>query len=121
MLVQECQKQIATKGEISLVLVFFGAGTYSHAVLKKPKQGDFRVQDDFGGTVQDHTATVEENAFAQRCLTACPTADAICYARVDIFWDNQDQLCLAEMELIEPELWFRRNEQAANVFADANF
>jgi hypothetical protein len=28
------------------------AGTYSHTVLKRPAPGDFRSQDDFGGTVE---------------------------------------------------------------------
>ena len=28
-------------------------GQFTHAVLKKAKPGDFRVQDDFGGTVLD--------------------------------------------------------------------
>ena len=114
MLVQEFQHQITTKGELSLVL--FG-GEYSHAVLKKAKPGDFRVQDDFGGTVHEHHATTQEIAFAQRCIEACPFETV--YARVDIFWDNADQLCLAELELIEPELWFRKNESAATRFADA--
>ena len=27
-------------------------GIYTHAVLKKAKSGDFRVQDDFGGSVE---------------------------------------------------------------------
>ena len=114
MLVQEYQHQITTKGEISLML--FG-GTFSHAVLKKAKPGDFRVQDDFGGTVHDHHATHEEIAFAEKCLQACPFETV--YARVDIFWDNADQLCLAELELIEPELWFRKNKNAATRLADA--
>ena len=44
-IVQEFQKNIIKSGEIAVML--FG-GKYSHAVLKKAKKGDFRVQDDFG-------------------------------------------------------------------------
>ena len=50
-IVQEFQKNVVENGEIALML--FG-GEYSH-VLKKAKKGDFRVQDDFGGTVQKIT------------------------------------------------------------------
>lgn len=113
MLLQEYQQQITTKGEISLVL--FG-GKYSHAVLKKAKSGDFRVQDDFGGTVTDYTPNADEIAFAEEALLACQPMQPI-YARVDVFWDNQDELCLAELEMIEPELWFRRNDRAAELLA----
>ncbi len=113
MLLQEYQKQITAKGEISLVL--FG-GKYSHAVLKRAKAGDFRVQDDFGGSVSDYTPNTDEIAFAEKALATCDPMKPI-YARVDIFWDNQDQMCLAELEMIEPELWFRRNKKAADILA----
>jgi len=33
--------------------------------------------------------------------------------------DNKSKLCVAELELIEPELWFRFFSQAAELFADA--
>lgn len=114
MLLQEYQKQITTKGEISLVM--FG-GKFSHAVLKKAKSGDFRVQDDFGGTVRDYQPNADEIAFAEKALMACKPFEPI-YARVDIFWDNNDQLCLAELEMIEPELWFRKNKNAADLLAN---
>ena len=45
-MLQEYQNKITTKGEVAFMI--FG-GKYSHAVLKKAKPGDFRVQDDFGG------------------------------------------------------------------------
>jgi glutathione synthase/RimK-type ligase-like ATP-grasp enzyme len=115
MLIQEYQTQITTKGELSLMLF---NGVYSHAVRKRAKVGDFRVQDDFGGTVQNHEASGAEIAFAKRAVAACAPFKPL-YARVDICWDNQDALCLAELELIEPELWFRQNDDAAGRFADA--
>lgn len=113
MMLQEFQKNILEKGEIALIL--FG-GKYSHCVLKKAKQGDFRVQDDFGGTLHDYTPSEEEIALAEECVYACPTLPL--YARVDIMWDNQNNPIIGELELIEPELWFRRDEEAATRFAD---
>lgn len=112
-MVQEFQQQIKTKGEISLM---FFQGEFSHAVLKKAKAGDFRVQDDFGGTVQKYEASVAEIEFGNKALLMCPSPPL--YARVDVFWDNQNQLCLGELELIEPEMWFRFYPETVHLFAD---
>lgn len=113
MLLQAFQQAILTRGEVSYIL--FG-GRYSHAVLKKAKAGDFRVQDDFGGTVHPYQATAEERAFVERALDCCPQLPF--YARVDVMWDNHQKLCLSELELIEPELWFRKHEPAASQLAE---
>jgi glutathione synthase/RimK-type ligase-like ATP-grasp enzyme len=114
MLLQPFQEDIVTRGEVSLMV--FG-GVYSHAVLKVAKQGDFRVQDDFGGSVHDYQATPEEIAFAEQAVAACDTMPL--YARVDILTDNEGQIALGELELIEPELWFRNNPAAADSLAVA--
>lgn len=114
MLLQPFQHQIKTKGEVSHMVY---NGQYSHTVLKIAKPGDFRVQDDFGGTVHHYNASAEEIAWAEHVAkTVTPTP---IYARVDALWDNEDQIALAELELLEPELWFRRNEHAADMLADA--
>jgi glutathione synthase/RimK-type ligase-like ATP-grasp enzyme len=113
MMVQEFQEKIVTYGEVSLML--FGEN-YSHAVRKKAKSGDFRVQDDHGGTLHDHEATEEEIAFAQACVRACPVMPI--YARIDLFYNNDGKIALGELELIEPELWFRRKPESAVLFAN---
>lgn len=114
MMLQEYQEQITTKGEVSYML--FG-GKYSHAILKKAKPGDFRVQDDFGGTLHEYQPGKEEIHFAEYALSQCPELPV--YARVDVFWNNQDELVLGELELIEPELWFRKSDTAADACAKA--
>lgn len=114
LLLQPFQYDIVNRGEISLVLI---DGTYTHAVLKIAKPGDFRVQDDFGGTVHEYTPTKEEIAFAEKAVDACNPKPI--YARVDIFNDNNNQVTLAELEVIEPELWFRNNPKAADILAIA--
>lgn len=114
MLLQEFQNQISTRGEVSFMV--FG-GKYSHAVLKKAKAGDFRVQDDHGGTVHPYQASIEEQNFVERVIALCPELPV--YARVDVMWDNANQLCLSELELIEPELWFRADQNAAAAMARA--
>src|SRR5262249_12250351 len=47
--VQRFVDEVQTRGEWSLM--FFG-GKYSHAVLKQPKAGDFRVQEEYGGSAE---------------------------------------------------------------------
>ena len=43
------------------------------------------------------------------------------YARVDIVYDNKNNLALSELELIEPELWFRNNPKAATLLSETIF
>ncbi|MCF6296215.1 MAG: hypothetical protein L3J25_11085 [Flavobacteriaceae bacterium] len=114
MMLQPFQYNIVEKGEISM-MVF--NGEFTHAVLKKTKQGDFRVQDDFGGSVKVYAPTAEEIIFAENTVKAC--RELPIYARVDIFTDNDKQIALSELELIEPELWFRYFPQAAKILASA--
>lgn len=114
MILQEFQDNVPVKGEISLMV--FG-GKFSHAILKKAKVGDFRVQDDFGGTVHPYHASAEEIRYAEEVIKASPYNPV--YARVDALWDNSGELALAELELIEPELWFREDEHSASRFASA--
>lgn len=114
MLVQEFQTQIMSKGEVAFMV--FG-GKFSHAVLKKAKAGDFRVQDDFGGTVETYHPSDEEIAFVEKAFAACNPIPV--YARIDMIWDNNDELCIGEIELIEPELWFRMDQKSADRCAAA--
>lgn len=108
MMLQPFQYNIVSKGEISM-MVF--NGVFTHAILKKAKAGDFRVQDDFGGSIEDYTPSEEEINFAEFAVKACPELPI--YARVDIFEDNDGNIALSELELIEPELWFRHHKEAA--------
>jgi len=114
LMLQEYQNKITSKGEVAFMI--FG-GKYSHAVLKKAKPGDFRVQDDFGGSLHDYDPSDEEIEFAEKAISVCDPMPV--YARVDVIWDNEDQLCVGEIELIEPELWFRRENRSAKRCASA--
>ena len=88
-----------TGGEWSL---FYFGGAYSHAVLKRPKAGDLRVQEEHGGTTQ----AMEPPADARRGADALVAAHPCIQARVDgVMIDGAWRLM--ELELIEPELYFR--------------
>ena len=111
-LFQEFIKNIISKGELSLIVI---GGKYTHAVKKTAKKGDFRVQDDHGGKVEVYHASDKESEFAEQCINLC--LEMPLYARVDIAYDNNNELSLVELELIEPELWFRNNKKSAELLA----
>ena len=111
-MLQEFQENVLTKGEVSFMV--FG-GKFSHAIQKKAKKGDFRVQDDFGGTVHQYATSEAEIAFAENAVSVLSPEPI--YARVDVIWDNNNNLAVSELELIEPELWFRFHPKSAETMA----
>jgi glutathione synthase/RimK-type ligase-like ATP-grasp enzyme len=98
-LLQPLVESILTRGETSLV--FFGE-EYSHAVRKVPAQGEYRIHEHHGGTVQSHQPTDAEVAAARAALAAAPAATA--YGRVDLV-ELPSGPAVMELELIEPELF----------------
>ncbi len=111
-LLQEFQENVIKKGEVAFMVY---GGKFSHSILKKAKPGDFRVQDDFGGTVHQYTPTDKEIQFAENTVKTIEPLPV--YARVDMIWDNNNEPAVSEIELIEPELWFRFNNASADLLA----
>lgn len=99
-LVQEFIPAIRERGEVSLV---YAGGQFSHAVVKRGKDGDFRVQKDFGGVVEPVAPSSAVLAFGESVMTHVPESCA--FARVDVVESERGPL-LMELELIEPELYF---------------
>lgn len=94
--------------------VFFG-GVFSHAVRKTPKAGEWRVQNAYGGVPVKFEPVASEVAQAKAILDGAGVETA--YARVDVVqWNGS--LHLMELELVEPELFFRLHPPAAARFAD---
>lgn len=110
-LVQAFVPDIQGAGERSLVYL---DGEYSHALEKRPAPGDWRVQDDYGGTVHPHVPTPEELEVAQAALAAAP--GDLLYARVDLV-SYAGTPRVIELELIEPELFLRLEPTAAGRLA----
>jgi glutathione synthase/RimK-type ligase-like ATP-grasp enzyme len=100
LLVQPFMPEIQTMGEVSII--FFG-GKFSHSILKKPKEEDFRVQSQFGGkytVYQPGLSLISTSANIVKTF-----GDNLLYARVDgILKDGK--FLLMELELIEPDLYF---------------
>ncbi|MEC8853764.1 MAG: hypothetical protein VYD33_04890, partial [Bacteroidota bacterium] len=68
------------------------------------------------GKVEEYNPTIEEISFAENCLKTSPFTPI--YARVDIVYDNKNKPSLSELELIEPELWFRNSPESAELLAE---
>jgi len=99
-LVQPMMPGILTDGEYSL---FFFGGHFSHAIVKRPASGDFRVQEQFGGREEPWEATPAAQNLAAAALAAAPAPPV--YARVDMVGDAAGELRIMELELIEPSLF----------------
>jgi glutathione synthase/RimK-type ligase-like ATP-grasp enzyme len=112
-LVQPFVSEIATDGEWSLMFV---DGEYTHAVVKRPAAGDYRVQMMFGGesTLAEPSPAVLESA--QTALAAVGSTPL--YARVDGVIVN-GRFLLMELELIEPYLFLPDFPQATDKLAAA--
>ncbi len=112
--VQPFIESIRTEGEYSL---FFLGGRYSHAILKAPKAGDFRTQEEHGARIM----AVEPPVGLER--TARNIVDMVeprpVYVRADFVRGDDGRFLLMELELIEPSLYFRTDPESARRFAMA--
>jgi glutathione synthase/RimK-type ligase-like ATP-grasp enzyme len=114
-LVQQFIPEIKTKGEFSFIYL---DGAYSHAVLKRPAPGDFRVQKDFGGSAEQVVPPLPLLDQANEIANAVPQVRDSLYCRIDAV-EKDGKLVLMELELIEPELFLGLAKGAAERFAAA--
>jgi glutathione synthase/RimK-type ligase-like ATP-grasp enzyme len=105
-MVQPFINEISDPGEYSYL--FFN-GAFSHAVLKSPKKGEFRVQHFFGGNVTTVNPSQEELDYIQKIVDEF--ASQTLYARVDGIW-IEGVFYLMELELIEPYLFLFTSDKA---------
>ena len=113
-MLQKFIENITSCGEWSFI---FFENKFSHAVLKRPKSGDYRVQGDFGGFL-DLDAAPPSGLIEEAQAILKKVKMPWLYARVDAV-EVEKHLCLMELELIEPELYLRSSQPAANRFARA--
>jgi len=110
-MVQPFMREVPDTGEWSIV---FLGGRFSHAVLKRPGAGDYRVQWEFGGTAVTMAPSGRLLADAEAVMAAVP-GDPM-YARVDGV-GREGRLVLMELELIEPHLFLGWDNGAAGRLA----
>lgn len=111
-MIQPFMDRIVDEGEFSL---FYFGGTYSHTILKTPGTGDFRVQEEHGGSL---TSVEPEDQLLKR---GRETMDKLqprpLYARVDFVRTEAGNFALMELELIEPSLYFNMDPESPKRFA----
>lgn len=113
-MVQPFMRGIVAEGEFSL---FYFDGAYSHAIIKTPKAGDFRVQEEHGGDIKPYTPAAELLATGEKivhCISPTPL-----YARVDFVRTEAGEFAVVELELIEPSMYLRMAQHAPQMFAAA--
>lgn len=94
--------------------IFFH-GEFSHCVLKKPAQGDFRVQKQHGGHYEMANPSKDARKIAEQVIRLLSYKPI--YARIDGVETSQG-FQVMEVELIEPDLYFHLVPQAAEKLAE---
>ncbi|HZP38087.1 MAG TPA: hypothetical protein VFE48_16510 [Methylomirabilota bacterium] len=112
-LVQPFVREVQSRGEWALVFI---DGELTHAVLKRPGPGEFRVQGHLGGRAEAATAPPGVVAAARAALSALPAPPL--YARIDAVEAAAGPLVM-EAEVNEPGLFFTHAPAAAARFAEA--
>jgi len=118
MLLQPYLESVEQEGELSLVYV---DGELTHALRRRPRPGDYRVQEAFGALDELAEASPGNLELGRAALVAaarsCGQEPPLLYGRVDFLRTAAGELVLNELELVEPHLFFRLFPGAASVLA----
>lgn len=113
-MIQPFLPELLANGELSLL--FFG-GWFSHAVLKRARPGDFRIQVQYGGQYEPVLdPPMEAIALAEQVLAAIE--EPLLYARIDMV-ETPGGWVLMEAELIEPDFYLSQAPDGGRLFAEA--
>jgi glutathione synthase/RimK-type ligase-like ATP-grasp enzyme len=118
-LIQPFLPGVPEEGEYSMI--FFG-GRFSHALNKRPKSGDYRVQSLYGATEARWEPSEADLALAREVLSAARSItgeDEFLYARVDMVRGLNGGLVVMELEIIEPYLYPEQGPDMGAVFVEA--
>lgn len=111
MLIQPYMDSVDATGERALIWI---GGTWSHAIRKMPR---FANDEE---TVSEASAILdEEQEFGANALACVPDTSRLLYARVDVIRDQEDRLCISELELIEPSLYLTQHPEALDRLVSA--
>lgn len=78
-------REVKNNGELS---IFYINGKYSHCILKRPKAGDFRVQEEHGGLILRYDPEPELMKVSEKIL-GCIT-ETLLYARVNLVKNSKN-------------------------------
>lgn len=115
-MIQPFLPSIQSEGELSFIFV---GGELSHALIKRPSAGDYRIQSLYGGREEALDPAPADRAAAEAVMAMLPFAEAPLYARVDMVRMANGELAVIEAELIEPYLYPEQGPDLGKKFADA--
>jgi hypothetical protein len=113
-LVQPFVQSVVDEGEYSL---FYFGSAYSHCILKSPKSGDFRVQEEHGAKIR--SCEPQRDLLVAGDLAIAAIEQDTLYARVDLVRLPDGRPAVMELELIEPSLYFSFDDDSPGRFAQA--
>lgn len=113
-MVQPFLTRLATDGELSVIVI---DGVVSHAVRKRAKPGDIRIQIEFGGSYAPETPSDDDARLAAWIVES--TGHDLLYARVDLVPDDDGTMMLGELEAVEPALYLDWDEGRGDSLARA--
>ncbi|MEU9163919.1 hypothetical protein AB0D29_27070 [Streptomyces sp. NPDC048424] len=111
--------RLVEEGERALVFI---SGTFSHAIRKQPVLTEAGVTDNFRVPhpgAAPYRPSEAEISTARQALAAVPAPGDLMFARVDLALDEARRPVVMELELIEPNLFFRLNPQGLERFVEA--
>jgi hypothetical protein len=111
MMVQKYLPSVDEEGEKSLIWI---AGQFTHSIRKNPR---------FAGGNEAVSEAIpvgaDEASLGKLALNCVKGREDLLYARVDIMRDQQGKLCISELELIEPSLFFEQWKGALGLFVES--
>lgn len=102
---------VERRGEVSVICI---GGEPTHAVLKRPAPGEFRIHDHWGGSTEVVEPDADVLDLTRAVLARLRTPPD--YARVDVLYDGVAPL-VVELELVEPYLYLEVAPGAADRLA----
>jgi hypothetical protein len=113
LMLQPFERGVIEEGEFSMVYL---SGQHSHSLLKTPRSGDFRVQEEHGSRIV--AITPEPALLAAGNAAIAAVGQRLLYSRVDLV-RSSDTFRVMELELVEPSMYLRIDAGAPDRFADA--
>ena len=114
-MIQPFLESVVEEGEYTFVFV---DNQFSHGVLKRAAEGEYRIQSLYGGREFDYAPSPGDLAQAQAIVDALPFDDLL-YCRIDMARLPDGQLAVMEAEAIEPYLYPEQGPQLGARLAEA--
>ncbi|MBX7539632.1 hypothetical protein K3178_01280 [Qipengyuania sp. GH29] len=114
-MIQPFLPSLVVEGEYTFVFI---DGEFSHGVLKRAAEGEYRIQSLFGGYEADYSPAPDDLAKAEAVVAALPF-DNLLYCRIDMARLPSGELAVMEAEAIEPYLYPEQGPGLGKKLAEA--